>query len=102
MKKRLILLNLLLLSFLAACESAREGFTLKKKDNSDEFLVEKKNPLVMPPDYEKLPKPEDFQLSEENKKEDEFQNIISKNKKTIIKKNNKNTSLEESIIEKIN
>ena len=100
MKK--IIISLLFVFFISACETAREGFSLKKTDNSDEFLVEKKNPLVMPPDYEKLPKPEDFQLSEENKKEDEFQNIISKNKKTIIKKNNKNTSLEESIIEKIN
>ena len=93
---------LLLLNFLSACESAREGFTLKKKDNSDEFLVEKKNPLVMPPNYEKLPKPEDFQINDENKKEDEFQNIISKNKNTNINKSKKNSSLEESVIEKIN
>ncbi len=93
---------LLLLNFLSACESAREGFTLKKKDNSDEFLVEKKNPLVMPPNYEKLPKPEDFQINDENKKEDEFQNIISKNKNTNINKSKKNSSLEELVIEKIN
>ena len=74
---KIFILLLLILNFLSACESAREGFTLKKKDNSDEFLVEKKNPLVMPPNYEKLPKPEDFQLSEANKKEEEFQNIIN-------------------------
>ena len=32
----------LFLILLTSCESAREGFTLKKKNNSDEFLVEKK------------------------------------------------------------
>ena len=52
-------LLLFLISFLSACESAREGFKLKK-NNSDEFLVEKKNPLVMPPNYKDLPKPKDF------------------------------------------
>ena len=44
--KRLVI-YFLFLNLLTACESAREGFTLKKKENSDEFLVEKKNPLVI-------------------------------------------------------
>ena len=39
MKKFII--YLLILNFLSACQTAREGFTLKK-DDSDEFLVEKK------------------------------------------------------------
>ena len=29
----------------------KDGFSNQKKNNSDEFLVEKKSPLVMPPDY---------------------------------------------------
>jgi hypothetical protein len=57
---------LLLLNLLSACESAREGFTLQKKDNSDEFLVEKKNPLAMPPNYNDLPEPKDFQINTES------------------------------------
>ena len=100
MKKFII--YLLILNFLSACQTAREGFTLKKKDDSDEFLVEKKSPLVMPPNYEELPKPKDFQLSEENKKDDDFKKIINTTKKTTINKSTKKTSLEESIIEKIN
>ena len=100
MKKFII--YLLILNFLSACQSAREGFTLKKKDDSDEFLVEKKSPLVMPPNYEQLPKPKDFQMSEENKKDDEFKKIINTTKKTSTNKGTKKTSLEESIIEKIN
>ena len=55
MKK--VLLTIIILSFLNSCQSVSEGFTLKKKNNGEEFLVEKKNPLVLPPDYSKLPTP---------------------------------------------
>ena len=99
--KRFII-YLFLLSFLSACEAAREGFTLKKKDNSDEFLVEKKNPLVMPPNYDDLPKPEDFQSGEENTKDDEFEKIINNTKNTNTKSTKERTSIEESVIDKIN
>ncbi len=100
MKKFII--YILLLNLLSACESAREGFTLKKKDNSDEFLVEKKNPLVMPPNYEDLPRPEDFQSKKQNQKDDEFEKIISNKKIINTKTNKKKTSIEESVIDKIN
>ena len=41
-------------SFLFSCG----GFKLKKKaDSGEEFLIEKKDPLVLPPDFSKLPKP---------------------------------------------
>ena len=45
--------------FLASCQSIKDGLSGKKSENSDEFLVQKKNPLVLPPDYMKLPKPQD-------------------------------------------
>ena len=79
-----LIIYFLILSFLSACESAREGFTLKKKDNSDEFLVEKKNPLVMPPNYENLPKPEDFQSSEQKKKKMNFKKLLVIIKTTLL------------------
>ena len=41
-------------SFLFSCG----GFKLKKKaDLGEEFLIEKKDPLILPPDFSKLPKP---------------------------------------------
>ena len=56
----------------------------------------------MPPNYEELPKPEDFQMSKENKKDDEFKKVINNSKKTTSKTNTKKTSLEQLLIEKIN
>ena len=38
---------------------------MKKKNNTNEFLVNKKNPLTMPPDFEKLPKPSDEEIIED-------------------------------------
>ena len=56
------LLSLLL--FLYSCGSVGEALQGKKRsDQGDEFLVEKKNPLVMPPDYGKLPQPDTGQSS---------------------------------------
>ena len=42
---------------LTSCSTVKKGFQNPKKNNSDEFLVEKKSPLVMPPDFDELPIP---------------------------------------------
>ncbi len=89
------------MTLMTACQSVREGFTLKKKETSDEFLVEKKSPLVMPPSYEDLPTPEDFQVNA-NQKEDEFESIINTKKETDVSNEAKKTSIEKSVIDKIN
>ena len=52
-----VLLNIIL--FLSSCGTIKEGFSSQKKDNSDEFLVIKKNPLVLPPNFNELPTPKD-------------------------------------------
>ena len=62
-------LILALSSFLFSCG----GFKLKKKaESGEEFLIEKKDPLVLPPDFSKLPKP-----NEQPEEVDEEVNIIS-------------------------
>ena len=64
-----IFLILALSTFLFSCG----GFKLQKKATSgEEFLIEKKDPLVLPPDFSKLPKP-----NEQPEKVDEEVNIIS-------------------------
>ena len=64
-----ILIILTVSSFLFSCG----GFKLKKKaDSGEEFLIEKKDPLVLPPDFSKLPKP-----NEQPETLDEMVNIKS-------------------------
>ena len=57
LNKPLILILSLTFIFLTNCQGVRDNLSLKKKENSDEFLVQKKNPLVLPPNYESLPTP---------------------------------------------
>jgi PBP1b-binding outer membrane lipoprotein LpoB len=84
----------------SSCSSLKEGFTNQKKNNSDEFLVEKKSPLVLPPDYNELPIPNEENI---NKQSNEIKSLISKSKNIEIKENfdKKSSSFEESILEKI-
>ena len=84
----------------SSCSSLKEGFTNQKKNNSDEFLVEKKSPLVMPPDYNELPIPNEENINEES---NEIKSLISKSKNGEIEENfdEKSSSFEGSILEKI-
>ena len=97
--KFLILIKVIL--FLSSCGSIKEGFKKQKKNSTDEFLVEKKSPLVMPPDYNVLPIPK--QKSLDKKVEDNIiESLISKkNVKIIEDVNTKSQSLEEQILKKI-
>ncbi|MBC8306484.1 MAG: DUF3035 domain-containing protein [Pelagibacterales bacterium] len=52
-----VILLLIFLVFLNTCQSVKDGLGGRKQENSDEFLVEKKNPLELPPDYGELPTP---------------------------------------------
>ena len=97
--KFLILIKVIL--FLSSCGSIKEGFKNQKKNSTDEFLVEKKSHLVMPPDYNVLPIPK--QKSLDKKVEDNIiESLISKkNVKIIEDVNTKSQSLEEQILKKI-
>ena len=68
---------ILLTFFVTSCgntfSSIQRGITGEKKASTDEFLVKKKDPLILPPDYENLPTPdersaaiEEFSIFEEN------------------------------------
>ena len=72
--KKFILLNLILL--LASCSSIESAFVNEKKNNTDEFLVEKKSPLVMPPDYNELPIPKE-KTEQSDTNENEFKTLIT-------------------------
>ncbi|MDA7695301.1 DUF3035 domain-containing protein [Candidatus Pelagibacter sp.] len=105
MKKNNPLIKVFLfLLFLNSCSSITEGLGGGKQRNSDEFLVKKKAPLVLPPDFEQLPEPgvspgEDKALNTLS-----IEEIIgqSETNKTSTETNSSNSSIEKSIIEKIN
>jgi hypothetical protein len=86
--------------FVASCSNLKDGFSQSKKNNSDEFLVEKKSPLVMPPDYNELPIPDEDKKEKEDK---DIKSLISKSKKDETNENliEKSSSFEGSILDKI-
>ena len=76
MIKKLFLL--LIIISLYSCQSVKDALSGKKYESSDEFLVIKKNPLVLPPDFNELPKPEDpVSMSREESIEAEIDDIVS-------------------------
>ena len=101
---RNIFIILILGFFSVSCSGGLEGFKLKKKSASgDEFLIQKKDPLVLPPDYSKLPNPDEkinAIVKEETQVETIFKNDNPEKKET---KNTEqsNSSLEQSILKKI-
>ena len=89
----------MMLSFLiTSCESIREGLTGSKNQSTDEFLVKKKDPLVLPPDFENLPNPSERQVSVE-----EMTSFEKTLKKQTISESSSATenSVEESILNQI-
>ena len=106
MKKINILLLIPAIFFivLTGCQSLKDGLSGSKKQNSDEFLIEKKNPLTKPPDYEKLPSPvkEAEVISKDNTFDlrSTLEKSLKKNKKNEGVKT-QNSTLEKSISEKI-
>ena len=100
--KKLILLNFILL--LASCGTMKSAFENQKKNNTDEFLVEKKSPLVMPPDFDELPLPENINVKQDENKESDIKSLISNTKDSSSenqKNSNQNINFENSIIDKI-
>jgi len=97
--KKFILLNFVLL--LASCGTMQSAFENKKKNNTDEFLVEKKSPLVMPPDFNELPIPKEKKIQKDNS-ENEFKALIIQDNQEI-KSNEKdiNKNFEELLLDKI-
>ena len=68
LKKKAIFLLALTFSVTScanAWDSMKRGLTGQKQKSIDEFLVEKKDPLILPPDFENLPLHDDQQTTTE-------------------------------------
>ena len=100
-KQSVIIIFFLLSACGGTLDSVKRGLSGQKKVSTDEFLVEKKDPLVLPPGYHDLPEPGQAEI-EEDLDEENISSILK------VENNNQNTSseetlgLEESILKKIN
>ena len=100
-----LILGAFFLVILNSCGVIKDGFSLQKKDNTDEFLVEKKNPLKLPPKFDELPVPTTGNKKDDNKKDDEIKSLLtSSESNSEVGENNSvstNKNLQELILDKI-
>ncbi len=96
---------LFFLTFLNSCGVGEALQGKKRSDQGDEFLIDKKNPLVLPPDFDKLPKPGEASIkSTKDIKSDQsnIENLLKKSKiEDDTSSSEQSTSIESSILKKI-
>jgi len=100
-----VILSLILLNSCTGFSDAIQG--KKRSENSDEFLVQKKNPLTAPPDMDELPVPSDQEKRSEEIFVDDSDKIkkalnIESNKTEDNNNTNNKKNIEKLILEKIN
>ena len=95
---------LFFLTFLYSCGVGEALQGKKRSDQGDEFLIDKKNPLVLPPDFDKLPKPGEVNIKSSKDIENNQSNIKNLLKNTDdenVSNSDESTSIESSILKKI-
>ena len=99
---------LIFLFLVSGCQDVKKGFSGKKIDQGEEFLVIKKNPLVVPPDFEKMPLPKNkidntSSIKVENDQDSDFEKLLKTQDKNIDALTSKENTgdLEKKIIDKI-
>ena len=97
--KKFIIVNIILL--LSSCGTIKEGFTNQKKSSSDEFLIEKKSPLTMPPSFEELPVPSNEKVDKESQINSIEALIGEKDLNEKLETVESDKNFEQSILEKI-
>ena len=89
---------------LQGCSTLKEGFRSQKKNSTDEFLVEKKSPLVMPPEYNELPVPKIKNSENEIEDSDDIKKLLTNSdnaNSTNLNSNKQNKNFKNSILDKI-
>ncbi len=100
-KLKIFIIASIAILILTSCGTVKKGFQNPKKNNSDEFLVEKKSPLVMPPDFDELPIPKE-KSDETNMEKDNIKELMTENSLDNTDQNMEIKDLEGSILDKIN
>ncbi len=106
MKFKKIIIFLFSMLFLFSCSGAKDALQGKKRsENNDEFLVEKKNPLTVPPDIDELPVPLDQEDQTDDEEDIDIKKVlkIDESQDTNFECDTENENcIEKSILEKIN
>ena len=103
-KNKTLTILIMFFIFLSACQNVKDALSGNKQDNSDEFLIQKKNPLVLPPEFSELPEPDSIkknEIEEENEIENLF-GIYSAENEDKSPKDTGSKSTEQFILKNIN
>tara|TARA_X000001036_G_scaffold305667_1_gene284504 strand:+ start:537 stop:857 length:321 start_codon:yes stop_codon:yes gene_type:complete len=87
--------------FLSNCSSVQKAFDPQNKNTSDEFLVEKKSPLSVPPSFEELPVPSNEKIDKENQNNDIQSLITEKNNNEELETVKSDKDFEQWLLDKI-
>ena len=104
MFRKIIYLSSILFLITACADtwgSVKRGLTGQKQNSTDEFLVEKKDPLVLPPNFEDLPVPSDSAIEEEETEISSFKKTLSITTDEEGDEGSSSNTIEESILNKI-
>ena len=95
----LVALTFLISSCTNSWDSVKRGLSGQKKKTTDEFLVKKKDPLVLPPDFDSLPTPADRE--EAAKEMSSFEKTLTEASEVEISSSSTGGSTEDSILKQI-
>ena len=98
---KLSLLLILSTIILSNCGSVQKAFDPQNKNTSEEFLVEKKSPLSMPPSFEELPVPSNEKVYKESQINNIESLITEKNNNEKLETDESDKNFEQSILDKI-
>ena len=104
MFRKIIYLSSILFLITACADtwgSVKRGLTGQKQNSTDEFLVEKKDPLILPPNFEDLPVPSDSAIEEEETESSSFEKTLSTTTDDGSDEGSSSNTTEESILNKI-
>ena len=104
LNKIIIIIFFLITACASSWEDVKKGLGGEKRTSTDEFLVRKKEPLVMPPKWKNLPEPGGVMKSDEEAREaTDIEELIKlgKNEEDLTNYGQGNGNLEESILKKI-
>ena len=102
--KIIIIIFFLITACATSWDDIKKGLGGQKRTSTDEFLVKKKEPLVMPPKWKDLPKPgQNIKLDDDYEEVTDIEELLQlgKNQESSIKLEQGSGSLEESILKKI-